>query len=162
MKKSKNVKIKFKLKKKEKSEVQKILSKGRAAVRVIKRARILELYDKGYTSPTIAEYVGVKAKTARNIGWKYLKGGLQNALYEKPRPGKERALSEEQATKIIAMVCSDPPEGRSRWTVRLITGEAMKRKIIPSVGRETIRLLLKTHDLKPWREKNVVYSGVNK
>src|SRR5260370_9012040 len=55
------------------------------------------------------------------------------------------------------MVCSQPPEGQARWTVRLIAEEAVKRKLVPRVGRETIRVLLTSHDLKPWREKNVVY-----
>ena len=54
------------------------------------------------------------------------------------------------------MVCSPAPEGRGRWTVRLIAQEAVKRKLVPRVGRETIRVLLEGHELKPWREKNVV------
>jgi putative transposase len=53
------------------------------------------------------------------------------------------------------MVCSSPPEGRARWTVRLVAEEAVKRKLVARVGRETIRLLLLSHGLKPWREKNV-------
>jgi putative transposase len=57
------------------------------------------------------------------------------------------------------MVCSDPPEGRARWRVRLVAEEAVKRKLVPAVGRETIRILLLHHDLKPWREKNVVRRG---
>jgi hypothetical protein len=48
---------------------------------------------------------------------------------------------------------------RARWTVRLIVAEAVKRKLVPKVGRETIRMLLEHHDLKPWREKNVVRGG---
>jgi hypothetical protein len=54
------------------------------------------------------------------------------------------------------MVCADPPDGAARWTVRLITDQAVKRKLVDQVGRETIRVLLQSHDLKPWREKNVV------
>ena len=65
-------------------------------------------------------------------------------------------LDASQKQRIIAMVCSDPPEGRARWTVRLVAQEAVKRKLAPRVGRETIRILLQDHDLKPWREKNVV------
>jgi hypothetical protein len=53
----------------------------------------------------------------------------------------------------MAMVCSDPPAGRARWTVRLVAAEAVKRQLAPKVGRETIRLLLLEHDRKPWREK---------
>jgi len=65
-------------------------------------------------------------------------------------------LDDSQKQRIIALVCSDPPEGRARWTVRLVAQEAVKRKLVPRVGRETIRILLLAHDLKPWREKNVV------
>ena len=54
------------------------------------------------------------------------------------------------------MVCSRPPDGAARWTTGLIAEEAIRRKLVPTVGRETIRILLHTHDLKPWREKQVV------
>jgi hypothetical protein len=65
-------------------------------------------------------------------------------------------LDTNQKQRIIAMVCSDPPEGQARWTVRLVAEEAVKRRLVPRVGRETIRVLLLHHDLRPWREKNVV------
>lgn len=54
------------------------------------------------------------------------------------------------------MVCSHPPEGAARWTVRLVAEQAVQRKLVPRVGREAVRILLQSHDLKPWREKNVV------
>ena len=57
------------------------------------------------------------------------------------------------------MVCGEPPAGQARRSVRLIAAEAVKRKLVPRVGRETIRILLQSHDLKPWREKNVVRGG---
>jgi putative transposase len=60
---------------------------------------------------------------------------------------------------VIAMVCGPPPTGRARWTVRLIAAEAVKRKPVTRVGPETVRILLQNHDLKPWREKNVVRGG---
>src|ERR1700691_945563 len=72
------------------------------------------------------------------------------------RPGKEARLDAQQRQRIVALVCSPPPEGRARWTVRLLAEEAVKRKLVPGVGRETVRILLESHDLKPWREKNVV------
>jgi putative transposase len=71
-------------------------------------------------------------------------------------PGAAALLEDRQRQRIIAMVCSDPPEGRARWTVRLVAEEAVKRRLVPRVGRETVRVLLLHHDLKPWREKNVV------
>ena len=92
----------------------------------------------------------------RKVGHRYTHGGLSRALYDRQRPGAEELLSESQKQRIIAMVCSDPPAGHARWTVRLVAEEAVKRKLVPKVGRETTRILLLHHDLKPWREKNVV------
>src|ERR1039458_10527647 len=74
-------------------------------------------------------------------------------------PGAAEVLEDSQKQRLIAMVCSSPPEGRARWTVRLVAQEAVKRKLVPRVGRETIRILLLSHDLKPWREKNVGGGG---
>ncbi len=96
-------------------------------------------------------------KTVRAIARRYEEEGLESALRERPRPGKQPALDARQSQRIIAMVCGPPPEGRARWSVRLIAEEAVQRKLAPKVGRETIRILLESHDLKPWREKNVVY-----
>ena len=84
---------------------------------------------------------------------------MESGLYEKPRPGKRRRLDAGQSQRIIAMVCGPPPRGQGRWSVRLIAQEAVKRKLVARVGRETIRILLRSHDLKPWREKNVVRGG---
>jgi hypothetical protein len=92
----------------------------------------------------------------RNIAERYRRGGLASALFEKPRLGAAEVLAASEKQRIVAMVCSDPPLGAARWTVRLVAQEAVKRRLVPQVGRETIRLLLQSHDLKPWREKNVV------
>ena len=103
--------------------------------------------------------VRLTPKAVRQIGRRYEDGGLEPAQYDKPRPGAAPVLDDSQKQRIIAMVCSDPPEGRARWTVRLVAEEAVKRKLVPPVGRETIRILLLHHDLKPWREKNVGGGG---
>ena len=160
-KKSKNVKLQFRLKPKEKQTIIKLLSKGRESARVIRRAQILKLFDNGYTSPKISEIVGITAVNVRRIGWKYINGGLEKALFDLPRPGVARLLNEKESSQIIAIACSDPPEGYDRWTIELLTEMTIKKGIVPTVGRETIRILLKTHDLKPWREKNVVHPGDN-
>jgi transposase len=90
------------------------------------------------------------------VAQRYCNGGLEGALYELPRPGKKPLLAPSEQAAIVAMVCSQPPPGRARWTVRLLAEQAAKRKIVATVGRETIRQLLVHHELKPWREKNVV------
>jgi hypothetical protein len=100
--------------------------------------------------------VRLTSKAVREIGQRYEDQGLNRALYDLPRPGAAPLLTPAQRKQIVAMVCSDPPEGFARWTVRLIAEEAVKRKLVPRVGRETIRILLQHDDLQPWRKKNVV------
>src|ERR1035441_10300435 len=100
--------------------------------------------------------IGTTPKAVREIGRRYLDYGLEQALYDKARPGAAPVLEDRQRRHIIAMVCSDPPEGCARWTIRLVAEEAVKRRLVPRIGRESIRLLLLHDDLKPWREKNVV------
>jgi transposase len=110
----------------------------------------------GQTAAQVAATVGLTAKAVREIGRRYEQEGLERALCEKQRPGAVAVLEGRHQQRILAMVGSNPPEGYARWTVRLITQEAVKRKLVPKVGRETIQVLLQSHDLKPWREKNVV------
>jgi transposase len=131
-----------------------LLSAGVQPVRVVKRAQALRLLAAGQPSPQVGSSVGLTPKTVRNIGGRYLQAGLSQALYDKPRPGAPPLLTDTQKQQIIAMVCSDPPAGRARWTIRLIAEESMRRKLVPTVGRETIRVLLQSHATKPWRIKS--------
>jgi putative transposase len=136
-----------------------MLRSGIQQVRVVLRALSLLQLANGVSPPRIASMIPLTPQAIRNVGRRYQKGGLDAALYERQRPGAAAVLDTSQKQRIIAMVCSDPPEGRARWTVRLVAQEAVKRKLVPRVGRETIRILLQDHDLKPWREKNVVCGG---
>jgi transposase len=140
----------------DRKELRKLLGGGVQQVRVVLRAVALLQLATGVSAPRIAGMVPLTAQAIRKIGHRYQEGGLERALYEKQRPGAEALLEDSQKQRIIAMVCSDPPEGFARWTVRLVAEEAVKRRLVPRVGRETIRILLLSHDLKPWREKNVV------
>jgi putative transposase len=141
---------------KDRKQLRELLSGGVQQVRVVLRAVALSQLAKGVSAPRISSFVPLTPQAIRKVGHRYQQGGLERALYEKERPGAAEVLDESQKQRIIAMVCSDPPEGRARWTVRLVVEEAVKRKLVPRVGRETIRVLLLYHDLKPWREKNVV------
>ncbi len=139
-------------------QLQALLSGGVQPVRSILRALSLIQMVQGVSAPQIARLVPLSAQAIRKIGHRFEEGGLVRALYDKQRPGAVALLDDGQKQRIIAMVCSNPPAGRSRWTVRLIAEEAVKRRLVPRVGREAIRILLLHHDLKPWREKNVVRS----
>jgi putative transposase len=144
---------------KDKKELKELLSGGVQQVRVVLRAVALLQLTQGVSAPRVARTIPLIAQAIRKIAHRYRQGGLERALYERPRPGAAEILEDSQKQRIIAMVCSQPPEGRARWTVRLVAEQAVKRKLVPRVGRETIRILLESHDLKPWREKNVVRGG---
>ena len=141
---------------KDQKEIRRLLSGGIQQVRVVLRALALLRLAQGMTAPQIARFLELTPQAIRKIAHRYREGGIDRALYEKQRPGASELLDDLQKQRIVAMVCSKPPEGWARWTVRLITEQAVKRKLVPRVGRETIRILLQSHDLKPWREKNVV------
>jgi len=146
----------FYLKARDKQELGQMLSGGVQQVRVVLRALALLQLDAGISAPKVAQAVPFAAQAIRTIAKRYEQFGLERALFERKRSGHAELLDASDKQRIIAMVCSQPPEGQARWTVRLVAEEAVKRKLIPGVGRETIRILLQSHDLKPWREKNVV------
>ena len=142
--------------KRDQKTLKELLAGGVQQVRVVLRALALLQLARGVSAPSISGFVPLTPQAIRKVGHRYKQGGLDRALYEKERQGAAPVLEDSQRQRIIAMVCSDPPEGRARWTVRLVAEEAVKRRLVPRVGRETIRILLLSHDLKPWREKNVV------
>ena len=148
--------LQIELKARDREQIDRLLSGGLQAVRTTLRALALRQMDRGQFTPAVGASLGLSAKAVWQIGKRYLDGGLERALFDAARPGKAAVLDQQQRQRIIAVACSPPPEGRARWTVRLLAEEAVKRKLVPSVGRETIRILLESHDLKPWREKNVV------
>lgn len=130
-----------------------MLRKGVQQTRVVLRALALLRLDRGGGASAAARAVGLTPQAVRLIAQRYQRGGLEAALYERPRPGGAEMLSAAEKQRIIATVCSAPPPGAARWTVRLIVDEVLKRQLVPQVGGETIRVLLQSHDLKPWRGK---------
>jgi putative transposase len=136
--------------------VRELLDGGVQEVRTVLRALALQQLDLGLSTPGAGALVGLSGKTVREIGQRYLEGGLERALFDAPRPGKVPVLDAKQRQQIVALVCSPAPEGRARWTVRLLAEETMRRKIAPTIGREAVRMVLESHDLKPWREKSGV------
>jgi putative transposase len=150
----------FHLKAQDRKMLKQMLGGGVQQVRVVLRALALLQLDQGLSAPKVSGTIPWTAQAIRTVARRYGEGGLERALYEKQRVGRAELLGASEKQRIIAMVCSQPPEGRARWTVRLVAQEAVKRKLVPRVGRETIRILLESHDLKPWREKNVVRGRV--
>lgn len=122
--------------------------------RVIRRANILNCLHLKYASTEIASILNVDRRTVTNIANVYVEAGLDSALYDEVRSGRPIDFDDRERSRIIAMVCSDPPSGRYRWTLDLIVEEAQKRQLIDeSISREQVCIILHEHDLKPWREK---------
>ena len=154
--------LEVRLNKADNARLKGMLSGGVQPVRAVLRALALRQLNQGKSAAEVASLVPLTSKAVREIGRRYEESGLEQALYDKQRPGAVTLLEPAERKRIIAMVCSDPPAGRARWTVRLVAEEAVKRRLVPKVGRETIRLLLLHDDLKPWREKNVERARVDR
>ena len=140
----------------DRERIEGLLGGGVQDVRTVVRALALRQLDRGLSTPAVGSLVGLAGKTVRQIAQRYQAGGLDRALFDAPRPGNAPLLNREQSQQVVALVCTSPPEGFARWTVRLLAQETVRRKIVPTIGREAIRMLLDGHDLKPWRENNVV------
>lgn len=144
---------KVKLKPGDKKKLKDLMSRGRESVRVVKRARVLQVLGEGKSAEKAAAAAGVGGTMARRVMKRYLESGLERALRELPRPGKERTFKPRQEQQLVAMLCGPSPSGRARWTIRLAAEEAVGRGIVPEAGRETVRVVMNNHALKPWREK---------
>jgi transposase len=144
--------ISIKIKSSDLVRIEEILRSGVEQVRVVLRALAIRQLAQGFAAPQVARALPLTAKAIRQIAHRYDSGGLDRALYDRQRPGAKPLLDESQKQRVVAMVCGKPPEGRARWTVRLVAEEAVKRKLVPRMGRETIRVLLRNQDLKPWRK----------
>lgn len=151
--------IALELTEEDRRELKGLLARGLISARIFKRARVLQLLDAGQHSSEVCRALGTTRDLVRRIGLRYLDGGLTQALFERERPGSARLLDARAETQLVALVCAAPPPGHARWTVRLVAHEARVRGLVKTVGRETVRLLLKHHDVKPWREKKVLHSA---
>lgn len=150
-----------KLSRGDKGSLEKLMRGGQASVRAIKRARTLQLLAAGETRKAVAKAVGVAESTVGDIKSRYGEGGLERVLRDAARGRHEPVIKPVAGERLVAMLCGPWPSGRARWSIRLARDEAIERGIVPKVGRETIRVFMRDHRLKPWREKNVVHSGVD-
>ena len=140
----------------ERQDLRALLKNGILPVRTVVRALVLLRLDEGVSTPQAGAMFELSDEGVRKIALRYRQGGLEAAVWEGERPGKRPVLDQTQQQRVVALACGPPPSGQARWTVRLLAEEAKKRKIVTGIGREAIRIALQHHDLKPWREKNVV------
>ncbi|KXB04521.1 transposase [candidate division MSBL1 archaeon SCGC-AAA382A13] len=135
--------VEIELDEEERNFLDEFVKKGTKKAREIARANILLLADQDYPVEDISEIVRVHRQTVWKIKKRYLEEGLESALKDKPRPGQPKKWTEEDKAEIIATACTSPPEGRKRWTIRLLRDELQKKSGFEDINRETIRLILK-------------------
>jgi len=140
----------------ERLSLRSLVDKGQQKARVICRAQILLKADEELLDEEIAEHVGRTTRSIRDVRKRYCQGGLERAVYDAPRSGGPPTFTRKQQQQVIALACTDPPEGRQRWTLELLCQHAASNGIVKSLSTSEVSLWLKEHDLKPWRKKNLV------
>lgn len=135
--------LKIKLEKEERKFLQDFLRKGTKKARAIARANVLLLADEEWETDTISKMVKVHRQRVWRIKKRYLKEGLKSALEEKPRTGQPLKYKEKHKAEIIATACTKAPNGRKRWTIRLLAKTLKQKKGFETLNRESVRLVLK-------------------
>ena len=157
-------KYKISLSKYEKQKLISITKKGNHSARTIYRAKALLMADNGKTDEYIGETLGITSRTAVNIRKRHVEKSMEKAIYDAPRSGQPKATTAKEDAEIISIACTKQDDGYGKWTLDLLTKKINKklkhRK--KKLSRGTIHNILLKSDLKPWREKNVVYSENNK
>ena len=120
-----------------------VVKKGKRNAREIIRANILLLANKGKKGVEIADILGINRSTVAQVKKRYTNDGIQCALQENLRTGQPKKYNAKDEAEIIAVACTNPPRGRKRWTIRLLTKEMKKKKGLKTINRESVRLVLK-------------------
>lgn len=148
-----NVRYIVKLSDEEVAALETIVSRGNQQARRFKRAQILLAVHRGQSDELIAKTLPAGTSTVYRTKRRFVEGGVEHALSELPRPGRKRKLSGEHEALLVAVACSTPPEGASRWTLELLAGEMVRRTEHESVSKQTVGRRLAEQQLKPWQKK---------
>ena len=141
---------------KEKKFLESTLNGGKHSVRVIKRAQILLKANKGLKDKDIAAHIECDERTVRDIRKKYCTNGLEKTIYDAPHPGCGKTFTDDKVSKIIAIACTDPPEERDCWTLKLLCQKTIDEGIAETISPQQVCVILQNHGLKPHLKKNVV------
>ena len=133
----------------QRAELRTLVGSGSAPARMLARARILLKADHGEGGPgwsdaAIAGALDVHPATVQRVRRRFAEAGLAATLARKrPERAYERRLDGRQEAHLVALACSAPPEGRARWTLRLLAGELVRLEVVEAVSHETVRQTLK-------------------
>ena len=151
---SRKIKYKVELIPEERTQLETMLSKGRHSVRELKRANILLSRDVSEQriakkQSEISVEFNVAQPTVYQICQRYCEGGLERALYDRPRSGRPVALSEHQQAQFTALACSNAPEGHDHWTHSLLADRFVQLENACSISSSTAGRLLKKTKSNP-------------
>jgi hypothetical protein len=130
-------------------ELKELTQKGKQNTRVIKNALILlnadeSKYGKGKKDEEIADFLQVTVRTIENIRRRFVEDSFEAALYRKPREWEyDSKVDGDAEAHLIALSCSNPPKGFSRWSLRLLADKMVELKYVDSISHETVRRVLK-------------------
>lgn len=140
----------------QRQELSRLISAGTAPARQLTHARILLKADQGQDGPAwsdtrIQEALEVSTGTVERVRKRCAQAGVQEALLpQHMQRARQRCLDGKQEAYLVALVCSPPPEGFVRWTLRLLAGKLVELGYVTTVSHETVRQVLLSNQLKPW------------
>lgn len=145
-------KYRVKLSKEQHEKLEELTGRGTISVRKYKRARVLLLTDENSEQgrkkdEEVVELVDISPATVHRIRRQFVEEGLEATLNEKSRPGKPRTFDGKDRAAVIALACSEPPEGHARWSLRLLADKLVELEIVDSISHRTVRDILKKTNL---------------
>lgn len=133
----------------EREGLRKLVSTGKAAAKKLVRARIVLLADQAAggpakSDPQIVDALECGRVTVERVRKRFVEDGLEAALQPPPRKRVyQRRLDGKAEAHLVALACGSPPEGRSRWTLRLLADRMVALDYVEDVSYETVRRTLK-------------------
>lgn len=127
----------------ERTTLHALITKGKTAARALTRAHILLQAEEGAHDAEIARALHVGVATVERTRKRCVDEGVKAALTERPRPGAARLLSGKQEAHLVALACSDPPEGHTCWTMKMLADKVVAIEMVPFISDETVRRVLK-------------------
>lgn len=134
------------LKEEEREKLRNYIGRGKSSARSLTHARLLLLADAGRSDAEIVDALGVSKSSVARIRKRYCEEGLDSALNDKPRSGAPPKINGRAKAQLVTLACSEPPEGRSRWTLQLLADKLVELKEVDSITSMSIcRALKKSH-----------------
>jgi transposase len=132
----------------QRADLERLTASGTLPARVFKRARALLLLDRGYTLASVATLLSVSAQSVANWRDRFNEEALA-MLFDKPRSGRPVEIDGAARALVTALACSEPPEGRSQWTLRLLADKAVELGYCSRISHTHVATLLKKTSSSP-------------